>query len=243
MIVLVPSIFWVGAETARGRVGIRRTRGPSPGSGSGCYKLPPSSPETIADSEEENMRLLWPVDQEEVKGVVFSLESHSIARPDGIPNFFYQHLWVRIQDFRPITLCNSIYKIISRVMVARLQPILSCIIGEQQGVFVKNKVIHDQVALANEVVDLLSSRKEETLCLKLDYSEAYGRVSWTFLANSMLRLGFHGKWIQLIMKCVSSPMFSMLMNGVEGRAFKGRWGLAGRSSLVLPIHYGHGDYS
>lgn len=41
-------------------------------------------------SDEENQRLLCPVSPEEVKGAVFSLDSHTAASPYGIPNYFYQ---------------------------------------------------------------------------------------------------------------------------------------------------------
>ncbi|KAF3794563.1 hypothetical protein EJ110_NYTH07113 [Nymphaea thermarum] len=120
---------------------------------------------------------------------------------------------MRVQDSRLIALCNSIVKIISKVIVARLQNIL---------VFIKNRVIDDHVALANDVVDVLSSKKEESSCLKLYISKAYDRVSWSFLANSMHAcLGFPNCWISLTtMKCVTSPTFSMLVNGVEGMTFK-----------------------
>jgi len=48
--------------------------------------------------------------------------------------------------------------------------------------------------------------------IKLDMSKAYDRVEWTFLENMMRRMGFHHRWVQLIMKCVSSVSYKIKVN-------------------------------
>jgi hypothetical protein len=49
--------------------------------------------------------------------------------------------------------------------------------------------------------------------LKLDLSKAYDRVEWKFLETAMQRLGFANRWIKLIMACVSSVSYYVLVNG------------------------------
>lgn len=51
------------------------------------------------------------------------------------------------------------------------------------------------------------------MSIKLDMSKAYGRVEWTYLDMIMERLGFQSQFISLIMNCVSSTSFSILVNG------------------------------
>ena len=48
--------------------------------------------------------------------------------------------------------------------------------------------------------------------IKLDMSKTYDRVEWTFLENMMRRMGFHHRWVQLIMKCVSSVSYKIKVN-------------------------------
>ena len=48
--------------------------------------------------------------------------------------------------------------------------------------------------------------------MKLNISKAYDWVEWFFLENMMLCLGFDGRWVELIMRCVRSVSYSFLIN-------------------------------
>jgi hypothetical protein len=57
------------------------------------------------------------------------------------------------------------------------------------------------------------SDKEGYMALKLDMSKAYDRVEWGFLEMIIRRLGFDEKWVFLVMKCVCTVKYSILING------------------------------
>ena len=78
------------------------------------------------------------------------------------------------------------------------------------------RLITDNVLVAYEVLHTMQGRKKGkigALALKLDVSKAYDRIKWDFLKRIMIKMGFPKVWVDRVMSCVSSPSFSVLING------------------------------
>ena len=90
----------------------------------------------------------------------------------------------KMSDFRPISLCNVNFKIISKVLENRLKQVLPQIISPTQSAFVLGCLIIDNVLVAYKTLHTMHSKnkgKKGTLALKLDISKAYDWVEWQFL--------------------------------------------------------------
>ncbi|KAK9987792.1 hypothetical protein SO802_028031 [Lithocarpus litseifolius] len=123
----------------------------------------------------------------------------------------------RMSEFRPISLCNVLYKIISKVLANRLKLILNSIISENQSAFVPERLITDNVLVGFEIMHYLKKKRNRIdgfMVVKLDMRKAYNRVEWVFLEKIMEKMGFNNKWICLMMNCISSVSYSILINGV-----------------------------
>lgn len=121
----------------------------------------------------------------------------------------------KITDFRLISLCNVIYKIISKVLANRLKKFVAVVIDEAQSAFVPRRLITDNVLVAFETMHSIDQRKkgkEALMAIKLDISQAYSRVEWVYLKAMMKKMGFHDNWISLMMMCVTIVLYSVLIN-------------------------------
>jgi exonuclease III len=92
-----------------------------------------------------------------------------------------------VNQFRPISLSNVVYKIISKILASRLKPLLPKIISPWQGAFVPGRVIQDNTIIAQEVIHAMKKTKGKQgyMALKMDMEKAYDRIEWSLILKVM----------------------------------------------------------
>ncbi|OMP02012.1 reverse transcriptase [Corchorus capsularis] len=136
---------------------------------------------------------------------VFQMGGSKAPGPDGMSPLFFQKCWI-----------------VSKALTNRLKVILSDIIRENQSAFVPKRMIYDNAMIAFETIHFMRNKRRGRKChmaLKLDLSKAYDRVEWVFLEESMKVMGFPSKWIYLVMQCVQTVSYSVIVNEQNGEIF------------------------
>uniref|UniRef100_A0A453SQJ4 Reverse transcriptase domain-containing protein n=1 Tax=Aegilops tauschii subsp. strangulata TaxID=200361 RepID=A0A453SQJ4_AEGTS len=127
-----------------------------------------------------------------------------------------------ITQFRPISLCNVVYEIISKMLANRLKKILPDVISPTQSAFVPGRLITVNVLVAYECFHPIKKKTHGSngyCAVKLDMLKAYDQVEWDFLKQIMIKMGFQMEWVDLIMECVSSVSYRVIFNDTETDEF------------------------
>ena len=125
----------------------------------------------------------WDIVGNDVVGMVLNVLNSNISMTDINKTFITLIPKInnpaKMIDFRPISFCNVIYKLISKVLANRLKLVLPHIISENQSAFLSERLITDNFFIAFELMHYLDHKKDGKDCymaIKLDMSKAYDRV-------------------------------------------------------------------
>lgn len=149
-----------------------------------------------------------------------------------------------IEQYRPISLCNVAYKVISKVLANRLKVVIGKLISPYQATFVPGRVIQENIILGQELLHLMKAKRgrKGLAALKLDMTKAYDRMEWGFLIQVLKCFGFGERWIGWVQQCISTISFSVLLNGSPLGLFSPSQGAkAGVPSLPIFIYFGIGS--
>lgn len=125
-----------------------------------------------------------------------------------------QHL-ESITQYRPIGLCNMIYKIITKIIVHRIRPLVPKLINPTQNSFLKGRRTVDNAILVQEIMHFfrkIQGRVGNTL-IKIDLEKAFDRLEWSFIRFSLQHLHFPPPLTNFIMYYVTTSTISILING------------------------------
>lgn len=117
--------------------------------------------------------------------------------------------------YRPTSLCNFSYKIVSKLIVNRMKTLLPRIISPNQGTFVEGQWIAENTVVAQELAHKVRKHKGKNglMLVKLDLKKAYDCLEWGFVDKALETWGFSSEVRRLIFNCISSVEYEILVNG------------------------------
>lgn len=139
---------------------------------------------------------------------------------------------LEMRDFRPIACCNVLYKVVSKIIANRLKGVLPRIVLENQSAFIKGRLLMENVLLASELVKDYHKEDISPRCvMKIDISKAFDSVQWDFVLRSLEAIGVPARFIHWVKLCITTPSFSVQVNGELGGYFQSKRGLRQGCSL------------
>ncbi|MCH81151.1 putative non-LTR retroelement reverse transcriptase, partial [Trifolium medium] len=132
-----------------------------------------------------------------------------------------------VSQFRPISLCNAIYKVVSKVMVERLKVHIPKLVSPFQTDFVSGQNIHENIIIAQEMIHSMGKTKGRKgyFVIKVDLSKAYDKLSWGFIWRILNEINLPENMINVIMHSVTSVETNVKWHGARAEFFRPQRGI------------------
>ncbi|CAN1128733.1 Transposon TX1 uncharacterized 149 kDa protein [Linum perenne] len=118
-----------------------------------------------------------------------------------------------MKDFRPISCCNVLYKITSKVLANRLCVVLPSTISHSQTTFIKGRNVGDSVLLAHELlISYNRSGISPRFALKIDLMKAFDSVEWSYILKVLEVMDFPCVFVDWLDTCLKSSRLSINLN-------------------------------
>lgn len=120
-----------------------------------------------------------------------------------------------VKEYKLITCCTTLYKIIAKILTAKkMKLVVDKLVGPSQLAFSEETNVLDNMIIAYELINWYSQKLISPRCMiKVDIRKVYDSVEWSFL-EGILEYGVPTRMVNLIMECVSTVSYSLLINGV-----------------------------
>jgi hypothetical protein len=122
-----------------------------------------------------------------------------------------------IGDYRPISLVHSFAKLFTKLLATRLRPRMEELVSANQSAFIKGRNLHDNFLLVCQLARKINAKKETGVLLKLDISQDFDSLSWSFLFEVLQCLGFPPTWLRWMKIAMRTASTRVNVNGVPGR--------------------------
>lgn len=115
----------------------------------------------------------------------------------------------KIDQFRPFSICNVAYMVISKILAGRLRGMLPRLISPFQTAFFRGRSIQENAILGQEVIHSMKLKRglKGWVALKLDMEKAYDKMEWPFILKVLWCFGFNEVWVGWIEQCISAVSF------------------------------------
>jgi hypothetical protein len=125
-----------------------------------------------------------------------------------------------LKNWRPISLLNTDYKIIAKVLATRLQEVLPSIVNNDQSGYLKGRYIGQNIRILEDVSFFTKHNNLPGVLLSIDFEKAFDCLNWKFLYKTLEYLNFGSTFIKYVQTMYTNIESTVLNNGNSGTFFK-----------------------
>ena len=125
-----------------------------------------------------------------------------------------------LKNWRPLSLLNTDYKILTKALSNRLQRVIPKLVSEDQVAYIKGRQLGENCRKILDVFELTSTKIDPGFALFLDFEKAFDTVSRVYLFKTLQSFNFGEnfcKWMKIL---YTSPLCSIINNGHSSEAFE-----------------------
>jgi mannosylglycoprotein endo-beta-mannosidase len=126
----------------------------------------------------------------------------------------------KLNNWRPITLLGSTYKVLAKILAGRVKVALTHIIKPNQTGFVEGRNIIDNTFMAQEALEWAEESEQDLVLLLLDFEKVFDRIEWGFLFTALSKLSFSETWVDWVKTFYLEASSATRVNGTTGPTFQ-----------------------
>ena len=108
---------------------------------------------------------------------------------------------LELSNWRPITLLNIDYKIVSKAIAKRLEAVLPTIVHTDKTGFIKGQYIGENIRLINDVMEYTKIENKGGILTSLDFKKAFDSLEWPLIHKTLETFNFGNslmKWVTIL---------------------------------------------
>ena len=126
----------------------------------------------------------------------------------------------KLENWRPISLTCSDYKVLAKCLAIRLGKVLTKIVHEDQVGYVKGRNVSTIIRTIDDVIDYCKLNNKPGILLALDFQKAFDSISKEYMIYAFKTFGFGKQFIQWVKVLFSETKSCMLYNGWLSEQFE-----------------------
>ena len=125
-----------------------------------------------------------------------------------------------LENYRPISLTNTDYKIIAFTFARRLQKVIENLISNDQSAYIKGRFIGLNARIIADIFDNCEICNDDGILLFLDFQKAFDSVEWNFMFKALTSFNFGANFLKWLKILYTEPLFRMKNNGWISKTYR-----------------------